>query len=280
MKKPKAIVLSGLGINCEQETQNALQLAGFIAERVHVNDFVAGKTSLPDCHLLVFPGGFSFGDDLGSGRVLATKLKYAVANGASIQKQLQQFIDDGKLVLGICNGFQVMIKLGLLPAIGGKYFEQQATLFLNDSGRFEDRWVYLKRNEKSNSVFSKGIKGLELPVRHGEGKIVTADKSVLKKIIENEQIAFQYADKNFAPTMEYPLNPNGSISSIAALSDETGRLLGIMPHPESHTLFYNHPQWTRKKHFLEKQGKTVPDEGEGLQIFRNAFKYATEKLVQ
>lgn len=277
-KRPTALVLTGYGINCDFETQAALNAAGFLAERVHVNDILARKASLSDYSLLAFPGGFSYGDDLGAGKGMANKLVFAKLNSHSFREELQKFIDEKKLVLGICNGFQMMVKLGIVPALGGKYFEQQSTLFANDSGRFEDRWVGLNVNEKSPCIFTRGIETLELPVRHGEGKFIPASAEVLKALEAENLVAMRYADKDFNITNSYPENPNGSVNAIAGVCDETGRVFGLMPHPEGHVSFYQHPHWARVKNELLRKGLSVPEKGAGMKIFENAFAYCAGKL--
>ncbi len=254
----KALVLTGYGINCDMETAHAFKLAGADVKRMHLNDIIENSKILEEFHIFAFPGGFSFGDDIASGKVLANKIKY------NLLESFESFISEGKLVIGICNGFQVMAKLGILPGFNGDYMKsQETTLTFNDSGRFEDRWVYLRCNPKSKCVFTKGIKTLYLPVRHGEGKFITKPE-VLKKLKENEQIVFQYSDNEGTPAMEYPLNPNGSLEAIAGICDETGRILGMMPHPEGFLHKTNHPRWTREN---------FPEEGQGLLVFRNAVEY-------
>ena len=261
---PAACVLYGYGINCDYETQHAFASAGAIAERVHVNDLVSGSRSLTEFEILAFAGGFSFGDDIGSGKVLANKFKF------HLEDELLQFVKEGKLVAGICNGFQSIVKLGLLPAFGGNYRSQTATLSFNDSGRFEDRWVRLAFDKKSPCVWTHGIERLYLPVRHGEGKFVASD-GILKKMEERHCAVGRYVDEKWRSTMEYPDNPNGSMASIAAACDESGRVFGIMPHPEAFNHETNHPRWTR--------GEAHAENGLGLAVFANAVKYAREKLL-
>jgi len=261
--KPKALVLTGFGINCDYETKYALELAGFSAERLHINDLISSPMELELYQLIAVPGGFSFGDDIASGKVLANKLKYG------LEGPLSQFIADGKLMIGICNGFQAMVKFGLLPAFGKDYRTQSATLTFNDSGRFEDRWVYLKTNKDSKCIFTKGIGTIYLPVRHGEGKFYMDSKEKLAQLEQGGHIAFQYSDAKGIPTQAYPLNPNGSISAIAGICDETGRIFGLMPHPEAYVHKTHHPRWSREN---------VPEEGMGLAIFKNAAKYIQEKF--
>lgn len=255
--RPKALVLYGYGINCDYETLYAFNLAGSDGERVHINQLIDGDKKLDDYQILALPGGFSFGDDIAAGKVLATKFKY------NLEESLQKFISSDKLVIGICNGFQAMVKLGILPGFDGNYKTQLTTLTFNDSGRFEDRWVYLKVLD-SKSVFTEGIESLYLPVRHGEGKFVTKDDETLRKLYENKQIVLKYTKKKGDENPEYPWNPNGSIDSIAAICDESGKIFGMMPHPEAYLFRTNHPRWTREK---------LPEEGLGLKVFRNAVKY-------
>lgn len=259
---PKVLVLTGYGINCDIETKHAFDLAGAQAERIHLTDLLNGSVKLSDYHLLALPGGFSFGDDIASGKVLANMIKY------NLGEQLQEFIEEEKLIIGICNGFQAMVKMGLLPAFGKDYSGQDVTLTFNDSGRFENRWVHLKTNTTSKCIFTRGIKKIYLPVRHGEGKFVVRYPQVLERLKKNNHIVFQYVDIDGNPA-GYPQNPNGSIDNIAAICDETGRIFGMMPHPEAFQHKTNHPAWTREE---------LPEEGAGIAIFRNAVDYANEKL--
>lgn len=269
MKKLKAIVLTGYGINCDYETEFALQQAGFEAKRVHVNDLIEGKEKLESYALFAFPGGFSFGDDLGAGKALSNKILHS-----PLKEALLDFVQEKKLVVGICNGFQIITKLGLLPALNRKYFEQTVSLSFNDSGRFEDRWVKMKVNAKSKCVFTKGIDFLELPVRHGEGKFVPLNQQVLEEINEKNLVVVQYTDSALNATQKYPLNPNGSIEAIAGICNEAGTVFGLMPHPEAHLFFENHPKWTRIKEELKRAGKKPPSKGHGMKVFENAFQYA------
>jgi len=259
--KPKILVLTGYGINCDYETQHAFNLVGGDAKRVHINDLIDKAENLDDYHIIAFPGGFSFGDDISSGKVLANKIKF------NIFEEVQKFIDDGKIIIGICNGFQSMVKLGILPAFERNYKRQTVTLTFNDSGRFEDRWVYLKSNPKSRCIFTKNIGVIYLPVRHGEGKFV-ASNMFLQRLNKNNQIAFWYVDEKENPA-GYPWNPNGSLENIAGICDETGRIFGLMPHPEAYLYRTNHPRWTREK---------ISDEGMGVKVFRNAVEFIEEKF--
>ncbi len=259
---PKVLVLTGYGINCDMELAHAFKLAGADAERVHLTDLINGTRKLDEFHILALPGGFSFGDDIASGKVLANMLKY------NLGEQIQEFIDAGNLIIGICNGFQAMVKMGLLPAFDGDYAAQEVTLTFNDSGRFEDRWVHLRGNKSSKCVFTKGINSIYLPVRHGEGKFVAKNQQVVARLKKGNQIVFQYVDSEGNLT-GYPNNPNGSIENIAGICDETGRVFGMMPHPEAFQHRTNHPRWTREE---------LPEEGAGVAILRNAVEYVRERL--
>jgi phosphoribosylformylglycinamidine synthase subunit PurQ / glutaminase len=269
--KVKAIVLTGNGTNCEMEMAHACRLAG--ADRVdivHISELLFGEKRLTDYNFLNLPGGFLDGDDLGSAKAGANRFLHASISGANemLIEELLKFINAGGLILGVCNGFQLMVKLGLLPALGGNFTRQSTTLTFNDSGRFEDRWVYLKANAQSPCVFTKGIDTTYYPVRHGEGKFVPESTASLEEIEKKNLVALQYCDANGSITMDYPANPNGSTNAIAAICNETGRLFGLMPHPEAFLHRTNHPRWTRE---------TLPEEGQGLAIFQNAVKFIRSK---
>ena len=266
-KKVKAIVLTGNGANCEMEMAHACRLASADqVDIVHISELLFGEKRLSDYNFLNLPGGFLDGDDLGSAKAGANRFLHAAIAGADekLIEELLKFINAGGLVLGVCNGFQLMVKLGLLPALDGSFTKQSSRLTYNDSGRFEDRWVYLKANEQSPCIFTKGITTAYYPVRHGEGKFVPRNDEVLEEIERKNLVAFSYCDANGSITMEYPANPNGSIHAIAGLCNETGRLFGLMPHPEAFLHRTNHPRWTREN---------LPEEGEGLAIFKNAVTF-------
>ena len=267
-KKVKSIVLTGNGTNCEREMAHACKLAGSdVVDIVYISEILYGEKRLDDYHFLNLPGGFLDGDDLGSAKADANRIINSKVKGGkeSLFDQFNRFISEGKLILGICNGFQLMVKLGLLPAFGNEYFRQTVTLTFNDSGRFEDRWAYLKINEKSQCVFTQGMKGVYLPVRHGEGKLIPQNEAVLKKLHKKNLVVAQYCMPDMTTIAEeYPYNPNGSIDAIAGICDETGRLFGMMPHPEAYTHRTNHPRWTREE---------LPEEGMGLTFFKNAVEF-------
>jgi len=267
-------VISGYGTNCEMEMAHACRLGGSdIVDIVHINDLISGEKRLDDYHFLNLPGGFLDGDDLGAAKAGANRIQYAKVSGTDeyLFDHLLRFIAEGKLILGVCNGFQLMVKLGLIPNLNGRHSQQEVTLTFNDSGRFEDRWVYLKVNPHSPSVFTEGMEGVYLPVRHGEGKFIPKDPVVQRELKERGLIVLQYSDEGFRETvMEYPLNPNGSTDAVAGICDETGRLLGMMPHPEAYLHRTNHPRWTRE---------TLPEEGMGVAFFRNAVEYVRNHLL-
>ncbi len=271
-KNIRALVVAGNGTNCEAEMAHACRLGGADeVEIVHFAQLLHGEKSLLDYDFLNLPGGFLDGDDLGSAKAHAIRLRYArTAHGESLFDQIITFINQGKIILGICNGFQLLAKLGLVPALRGAYGTQTTTLTFNDSGTFEDRWVYLTVNEKSPCIFTRGIAGLYLPVRHGEGKFIPGDAAVLKELQDRHLVVAQYTDRSCEKAvMDYPLNPNGSAEAIAGICDETGRVFGMMPHPEAYLHYTNHPRWTREP---------VPEEGMGVAIFRNAVEYLRNNL--
>ncbi len=259
-----ALILTGFGINCDAETAEAFNRAGAIAAKVHLNDLIEKPSRLDSYHILAVPGGFSFGDHVASGKILANRLRHQLGDA------MAKFIRDGKLAIGICNGFQVMVKAGLLPLFDGE-FTQEVTLTHNDSGRFEDRWVNLVNEAGSKCVWLKDIDQIEMPIRHGEGKFVVKDESVMQKLQDNGQIALRYATPGGTPAQgRFPMNPNGSILDIAGISDPSGRVFGLMPHPEAYLERTNHPQWTRLD---------LPEEGAGLKLFNNAVDYARQNLA-
>jgi phosphoribosylformylglycinamidine synthase len=259
----RAAVLTGFGINCEEETAAAFRLAGAAAEILHVNEiFVQGK-SIADYDIIAFAGGFSFGDDIASGRVLANKIRFRrLPNGRTLLEELKDFIAAGKFITGICNGFQMLTRLGLLPNIGGN-FEQEASLIHNDSAQFEDRWVRCIGTGTSPTPFAANIQNVDLPIRHGEGKLLFKDDSIRQKVQELGLCVLQYADPSTgAPTAQYPANPNGAELQCAALCDTTGQVFALMPHPEAYLSRFNHPDFSH----LEKSDN---DYGAGLKFFEN-----------
>lgn len=281
MSRVSVLILRAAGINCDEETAHAFRLAG--ADRVdpvHINAFIQGRRRLSEYDVLVLSGGFSYGDDLSGGKVLANEMQ------CKLMDDVETFIGEGKLILGICNGFQVLVKMGLLPQTepGGR--QQEATVFYNDSGKFECRWVYLRRNPGSPCVFTRGMpETIYIPVANGEGKVMLASEELRARLGPGGHVALQYVNPPWVDDGEsageaagvpagvaaveateetsYPWSPNGSVDAIAGICDATGRIFGLMPHPERYTHPTHHPRWTR-------EGCREPD---GLHIFRNAVNY-------
>lgn len=252
----KALLLYGYGINCENESKYAIEKSGGQADIVHLNRLLEAPKMLEDYNMLMIPGGFSFGDDLGSGKIFGNKMKFR------LKEPLERFIGEGKLVLGICNGFQILAKMGLLPIPD---FRQRVSLTTNDSGHYEDRWVILKVNQRSPCVFTRGLEYLLVPVRHGEGKFIPKDEATLAELEAKNQIAVQYVDEK-GRLAGFPHNPNGSVGNVAGICDPTGRIFGMMPHPEAFNIPENCPLWV----------KGNVKEPLGLRIFRNAVEHFSQ----
>ncbi|MFA6031062.1 MAG: phosphoribosylformylglycinamidine synthase I [Elusimicrobiota bacterium] len=257
MKAPKALVLRAAGTNCDVETALALKMVGAQPVVEHVRGLRGGKVRLMDHAMVVLPGGFTYGDDVGAGRILANELRAHL-------RELRGFIRSGRPVIGICNGFQVLVKAGLLPQTPNN--EQTASLSFNESHRFETRWVRLRLNLQSSSFFVQGLPEIiELPVAHGEGRFVVKSPKVLEHLKKTRAILMQYVNEE-GKFSGYPYNPNGSLFNIAALTNPEGNCLGLMPHPERFITKWHHPNWTRQ---------TFCKDGVGLEIFRNAVKYVS-----
>jgi len=272
MKPVKALVLTGYGLNCDYETDNALTLAGAQSRRVHVNDLIQGKESLEDYHILAFGGGFSWGDDHGAGVLFANKIKIG------LHQSLDRFIQHGKLIIGICNGFQALVNLGLLPGFDGNYRDRRVALITNSSGNFIDAWVNLKIEPRSPCVFTRGISQIELVVRHGEGKFYASDDDIAA-LFKGNQVVARYVDQTAREADgRWPINPNGSLMDVAGICDPSGHIFGLMPHPEAFHHFTNHPDWTRRREILARRNEKISDEsGEGLRIFRNAVDFIRQE---
>ena len=268
IEQPRVAVLSGFGINCETETIAVFEMAGAIAERVHVNRLVNGELSLEDYHIMAVPGGFSFGDHLGSGRLMGNRLRFG------LREQVLEFVKAGKPVIGICNGFQVLVKMGLLPGDEEVSLTQTASLALNDSGHYENRWAALEFDPNSPCIWTKGLIRIRVPVRHGEGKFVTDNRALLDEWAESGQLAVRYVDpKSTYPAssdevLPYPISPNQSWRNIAGVCDPSGLVFGLMPHPEANHSTWLGATWTRELASPEEHG-----EGEGMAIFHNAVEY-------
>lgn len=268
----RVAVLFGFGINCDRETAAVFDMVGGTSERLHVNHLVQGNRSLEEFDILAVPGGFSFGDHLGSGRLLGNRLRFA------LREQLQKFVSSGKPIIGICNGFQALVKTGLLPGPENASLEpdliQRASLTLNNTGRYEDRWVTLEFDSASPCIWTKGIQRIECPVRHGEGRFVMPTEMELDTLSQNHQLTVRYVDPSTElgtglsdDLLPFPLSPNGSMRNIAGICDPTGLVFGLMPHPEAFYTMWLHPEHTSMK---LNEGEW---EGSGLQIFRNAVEY-------
>jgi phosphoribosylformylglycinamidine synthase len=253
MSRVKVLILRAPGTNRDVDTQIAFEMAGAEVASAPVTGLFRKEKRLADYHIAVIPGGFTYGDDISAGRIMANEIRLRL--GEAVKK----FVDDGRLVLGICNGFQVLVKTGILPGIPGQS-AQPVTLTNNDSGRFECRWVFLKVNQKSPCVFTRGIDRIYVPVAHGEGKLV-AEAGMLEKL----NVVVQYVDEEGKAQAGYPYNPNGSVKNIAGICDATGRIFGLMPHPEDFIRWTQHPRWTREKE---------QEDLYGLQIFTNAVAWA------
>lgn len=255
MAKPRVLVLRAPGTNCGYETAYAFAQAGGIAEVCHVNRFLDRPAMSRDFQILCVPGGFSYGDDVTAGRILGNLFQH------HLQDAMAEFKDAGKLILGICNGFQALIKSGLLLASDGNGV--RATLCSNDSGRYEDRWVHLAV-DGDRCVFLRGLSQLELPVAHAEGKFVARDATELQRLANAGQLVLRYVSPTGAEDPSFPTNPNGSQANVAGICDETGRVLGLMPHPERNIDPLHHPHWTRRPQ---------PCQGDGLRLFQNAVEF-------
>jgi phosphoribosylformylglycinamidine synthase len=254
MAKPRVLILRAPGANCDAEAEFAFQQAGGDAERVHINRLREQPDALRRYQILCIPGGFTYGDDVAAGKILANQLQHFLADS------LQRFRDSDKLILGICNGFQALLKAGMIvpPDEEGPV----ATLAHNAEGKFEDRWICLQA-QPGNCPFLRGYQRMHVPIAHGEGKLVCRETWMLKGLQQSGQVVLRYVDDKGNPG-PYPINPNGSQGDVAGLCDASGRVLGLMPHPERHVLATQHPQWTRLG---------LAPEGEGLRLFRNAVQY-------
>jgi phosphoribosylformylglycinamidine synthase subunit PurQ / glutaminase len=254
MSKVKVLLLRAPGINRDGDAEIAFKAAGAdIVDSALVKELAGKDKKLKEYQILMIPGGFTYGDDISAGRIMANEIRVKLGD------DIKKFVEDGKLVLGVCNGFQVLVKTGILPGFP-EQAGQPVTLTNNDSGKFECRWVYLKVNKKSPCVFTKGIKGMYVPIAHGEGKLAAAP-GILNKL----NVVVQYTDENWNTGVAYPANPNGSVNDIAGICDQSGRIFGMMPHPEDFIRWTQHPRWTREKEQAELYG---------LQIFSNAVNWA------
>lgn len=259
MASPRVLILRAPGTNCDAETAYAFENVGATVSSVHVNRLVEDPKLGRGYQILCFPGGFSYGDDIAAGRILAQRLQ------VHLRDMIEEFRGEGRLVLGICNGFQVMMRLGIF--FPGEESQPPATLALNRQARFEDRWVHLV-NANSNSVFLSGVESMYLPMAHAEGRVEVSNPEAARRLGDGRQLGLRYSDPSGAISDEplpFPLNPNGAALNIAGISDPTGRIFGLMPHPERHIDFTHHPYWTRRAE--------QPAHGEGRVIFTNAVAF-------
>lgn len=260
-EKPRACVITGYGINADHELIRAFSLTGAEPRRVHIRDIMDNPASLMEYQILAFPGGFSFGDHLGSGLVFARLFK------KNLRNQLEQFIAAGGLIIGICNGFQTLVKMGVLPNLGGDW-QPQVTLIHNDTGLFENSWIPLEFNPASPCVWTRGLGEAEFPIRHGEGRFFAAEETVLDVLESKNLVALRYKGRN----------PNGSQNNIAGICDLSGRVFGLMPHPEGFLFPENHPRWNREAVPGACGDGGTESPTPGLVIFRNAVEYAEKNL--
>jgi phosphoribosylformylglycinamidine synthase len=264
-----ALVLTGFGLNCDHETAYALELAGARSHRIHINTLIQKTADLDQFQILVFGGGFSWADDHGAGVIQAVRM------ATNLGEKLLNFVHKGNLVIGICNGFQTLVNLGLLPAIDGNYQKRSVALVNNDCGNFRDQWVTLAANAESPCIYTRDIKTIDLPVRHGEGKF-WAESDLIQQLETNQQVVLRYALPNGQPAgNEFPYNPNGSVGDIAGICDPTGRVFGLMPHPEAYNHWTNHPNWPFLKERSKRHQQQFPPTAltPGIQLFKKAVDY-------
>jgi phosphoribosylformylglycinamidine synthase len=260
----KAMIMSGFGINSEMETQEVLARAGITSDIVHINDLIGGRSRLSDYRLLVFPGGFSYGDDTGAGNAYANRVRN------NLWEDLMEFLDGDNLVLGICNGFQILANLGLVPAFDQQYTRDIA-LMPNRGGRLECRFVTLK--PATDNHWTRDIERIYCPVAHGEGNFYCS-KETLQRLKRQKMVAFTYCHEDLRPAGgEYPVNPNGSVDDIAGITSADGKVLGLMPHPERAMEFVNLYDWPLRKERMKREGMSVPAESLNMQFFRNVVEY-------
>lgn len=261
----KALILAGYGLNCEEETQHAFEHVGAAGSIRHINDLIENPKELDEVQILAVPGGFSYGDDTGSGNAFAQKMKLALWD------HLRRFVERDTLTIGICNGCQIITNLGLVPALKGQYGERSIAVTHNLTARYQCRWIDLKIT--SASPWLAGMNQIHIPVAHGEGRFMM-DDATLQALKQNGQIAARYIKPDGTPANgEFPHNPNGSLDDIAAITDETGKVLAIMPHPERGMYSWQRDDYMEAKDRARREGKSLPEEADGMAIFRNAARY-------
>jgi phosphoribosylformylglycinamidine synthase len=247
MARVRTLILRAAGTNCDLETQHAWELAGAAAERIHLRRLIEKPALLDECQVLTIPGGFSFGDDISAGRIFAAQLE------RHLNDTVRAFVDSGRLVLGICNGFQILVKAGLLPNPNGGEEQPTCSVTYNQPAGFQDRWITLRAGA-SPCVFTQEGRTYEMPIAHGEGRVVFSNDAALQRVVAGGQAVLRYEGGN----------PNGSTADIAGICDPTGRILGLMPHPDRFVSWTQHPRWT-----------SLPErtQGDGLAMFQRAVAY-------
>jgi phosphoribosylformylglycinamidine synthase len=264
---PETIIMWGMGINCDKETAFAFEKAGADTRIVHIDDLINNRDSLDNCKILVWPGGFSMGDDTGSGLAYANLVK------DNLRDQLAGFRQRDTLSIGICNGFQIMTHLGFFPVDRDSYGTPETALVFNDNARYTDRWVHLaNRDKEGRCVWTRGVKYLSFPIAHAEGRFY-ADKDTMKRLRKSGQIVFKYVTEDYKAAKGGPANPNGSLDDIAGICDPTGRFMGMMPHPERAIFSVQHNLYTLNRELAKRQGRELPDYTEVMKIFQNAVDY-------
>ena len=261
MAQPRALVVRSAGTNCDAETAFVFESCGAQSTIVPLQPFLERPAMLRDYQILAIPGGFSYGDDILAGKVMGLEL--AQLAGPEVVK----LVERGGIAIGICNGFQVLVQMGLLPGIAAPFGQPETTLTDNDVNRYQDRWVHL-RVVTDRCVFLEKGERLFVPMAHGEGKLVPRDEAMRKRLFADERVALRYVAPDGSDDPPFPWNPNGAVDSVAGLIDRTGRILGLMPHPERYAFPRQHSHWTRLK--------PLPEEGVGLQIFKNAVRHAAQ----
>ncbi len=263
----KVLILAGYGLNCEEETLHAFEYAGLSGSIMHINDLIENPKTLDQQQILAIPGGFSYGDDTGSGNAFAQKMKLALWDA------LKKFVARDTLTIGICNGCQILANLGLVPGFGGDYEQRLVTATYNLSDRYQCRWIDLQKTDGHSSPWLEGVGGMHIPVAHGEGRFMMSDET-LKTLQENNQIALQFVKPDGAPAGgEFPYNPSGSIADIAGITDQSGRVLALMPHPERGMFTWQRDDYAEAKDAAQRAGTPLPETSDGMAIFQNAATY-------
>lgn len=262
----QALVIAGYGLNCEEETLHAFSYNGIDGKIIHINDLIDNPKILKQYQILAIPGGFSYGDDTGSGNAFAQKIKLALWN------DLKAFVERDTLTIGICNGCQILANLGLAPALDNKYGERSVAVTYNLSNRYQCRWIDIKI-ENTNSAWLSGIKTMHIPVAHGEGRFIMSD-DILKKMQQDGHIVARYIKSGGSPAAgEFPFNPNGSMDDIAAMTDKSGRVLAIMPHPERGMFNWQRDDFDYLKDSAQRKSSTLSETADGMSLFQNAAEY-------